>query len=102
IGRLGARWILAVGDAVRAAGQPRVFVDAAAEPFLELVVGALPQRAEGAARGHDRVVIDAVAGADLSDPIRHAGAAGDAVNEAARAFQDAVQDPLRGGPLPQD
>ena len=84
-----------------AAGEPGVFVNNAAEPLVEFVVGALPQGAEGAARGYDRVVIDAVAGADLGDPVWHAGAAGDAVNEAARALQHPVQDPLGGGHLPQ-
>src|SRR5206468_2232373 len=33
---------------------------------------------------------------------RHAGAAGDAVNEAPGAVEDAVQDPLGGGHFPQD
>ena len=84
-----------------AAGQPRVLVDDAAEPFAEFVIGALPQGAEGAGRRHDRVVVDAVARADLGDPVGHAGAAGDAVDQAAGAFEHAVQHLLGGGHLPQ-
>src|SRR5262249_8378357 len=48
IGRAGLLGVLAVGEAVMAAGEPRVLVDHAAEPVAELVIGALPERAEGA------------------------------------------------------
>src|SRR5581483_496358 len=101
VGRFRLFRVLAVGQAVMAAGQPRILVDDAAEPLGEFVVGALPQRAEGARRRHDRVVVDAVAGANLGDAVRHAGAAGDAVDEAARAFEYAVQHPLGRRHLPQ-
>src|SRR5262249_26280164 len=39
--------------------------------------------------------------ADLRDPVRHAGAASDAVDESARALQHAVQDALRRRHLPE-
>ena len=42
-GRLGLLRILAVGQAVMAAGEPGILVDDAAQPFAELVIGALPQ-----------------------------------------------------------
>src|SRR5690349_8541932 len=100
-GRLGPQRVFAVGDPVMPAGEPRVFVDNAAEPVAEFVIGALPQGAKGARRGDDRVVVDAVAGADLGDLIRHAGTAGDAVDHAARAFQNPVQDTLGGRHFPQ-
>ena len=44
-----------------AAGEPGVLIDDAAEPLAEFVIGPLPQRAEGACRGDDRVIVDAVA-----------------------------------------
>ena len=47
IGRLGMLGVLAVGDAVMAAGQPGIFVDDAAEPVVKLVIGALPQCPKG-------------------------------------------------------
>src|SRR6185437_7317075 len=93
--------ILAVREAVMAAGEPGILIDDAAQPIAELVIGALPQRAEGAARGDDRVIVDAVAGADLGDAIGHAGAASDAVDEPARAFEHAMQDALGRRHLPQ-
>ena len=74
-----------------AAGEPGILVDDAAERVLELVVGALPQRAEGAARGDDRIVVDAVPGADLGQPVGHAGAAGDAVDQPLGALEDACR-----------
>src|SRR6185369_9769558 len=55
----------------------------------------------GPRRGDDGIVVDAVAGADLGDPIRHAGAAGDAVDQALGAFQHAMKDALGRGHLPQ-
>ena len=85
-----------------AAGQPRILVDDAAKPVAEFMIGALPQGAEGAARRDDRIIVNPVTGADLGDPVRHAGAAGDAVDQPAGAFQDAVQHALGRGHLPQN
>ena len=99
---LRALRVLAVGQAVVAARQPGVFVDHAAEIVGEPVVSPLPQRAEGSRRRHDRVVVDAVADRDLRHLVGHAGAAGDAVDQALGAFQDAVKDALRRPHLPQD
>ncbi len=84
-----------------AAGEPRVLIDNATKPVAEFVIGAFPQRPERPRRGHDRVVMDAVAGADLGNPVGHAGAAGDAVDQAPGAFEHAVQHPLGGRHLPQ-
>ena len=84
-----------------AAGEPWVFVDDAAEPVAELVIGALPQCPKGAPRGHDRIIVDPVAGADLGDLIWHAGAAGDAVDQALGAFEHAMQHAFGGGHFPQ-
>src|SRR6185437_2179565 len=94
--------ILAIGDAVMAAGEPRIFVDDRAHKIAEFMIGTFPERPEGAARRHDRIVIDAVTLADFGDLVGHAGAAGDAVDEATRAFEDAVQDALGGCHFPQD
>ena len=84
-----------------AAGEPGIFVDDAAQQVLELVIGALPECPEGAGRGDDRVIMDAILGADLGDAVGHAGAAGDAVDEALGAFEDAVQHTLGAGHFPQ-
>src|SRR6185312_10992582 len=99
--RLGLFRVLAVRQAVMATGEPWILVDDAAEPIAELVIGPLPQGAEGTRRRHDRVVVDAVLRADLGNSVRHAGAAGDTVDEAARALEDAVQDALGRRHLPQ-
>ena len=101
IGGLGLFGILAVGKPVVAAGAPGVLVDDAAHPLGEAMVGALPERAERACRRDDRVVVDFVLRGHLGEPVGHPGAAGHAVNEAARGFEDAVQDALGGGHLPQ-
>src|SRR6516225_1056035 len=45
--------------------------------------------------------MNAIAGADFGDLIGHARAAGDTVDEAARAFEHAVKDALRRRHLPQ-
>ena len=50
IGVLRLGRVLAVGQAVMAAGQPGVLVDHAAQQFARLAVAALPQRDEGARR----------------------------------------------------
>ena len=102
IWRLGTLRVLAVGQPVMAAGEPRILIDDAAEPVAEFVVGAFPQCPERPARGHDRIIVDAIAGADLGDLVGHAGAAGDAVDQAAGAFEHAVQNPLGGRHLPQN
>ena len=83
-----------------AAGEPRVLVDNAAEPVAELVIGPFPQRPKSAGRGHDRVVVDAVARTDLGDLIRHAGAAGDAVDQALARLQAHRAGPARRRPSP--
>src|SRR5262249_33280731 len=44
---------------------------------------------------------DAIAGADLGDPVGHAGAASDAVDQPLRSLQYTVQDLLGGRHLPQ-
>src|SRR5713101_3854821 len=93
--------VLAVGDAVMAAGEPGIFVDDAAQPVAEFVVRPLPQGAKGTAGGYDRVVIDPVAGGNLGDPVRHAGTAGNAVDQSPRPFEDAMQHPLGRRHLPQ-
>ena len=93
--------ILAVRQAVMAAGQPRVFVDHAAQPFRELVIGAFPQGAERARRRNDRVIIDPVTGGNLGDPVGHAGAARDPVHQPLGAFQNAFQHFLRAAHFPQ-
>ncbi len=83
------------------AGKPRVLIDNAAEPVPEFVVSAFPQCPERAPRRYDRIIVDAIAGADLGNLVGHAGAAGDAVNEALGAFEHAVQNALGGRHLPQ-
>ena len=101
IGGFGLFRVFAVGEAVVAAGAPGVLVDDAAHPVGEAMVGALPERAEGPRRRDDRVVIDFVLRGHFGQAVGHAGAAGHAVNEAARRLEDAVQDTLGGGHLPQ-
>src|SRR5690348_12619155 len=46
--------------------------------------------------------MNAIARADLGDAIGHAGAAGDAVDETLSAVENAVEDALGRGHLPQD
>src|SRR5262249_1522420 len=65
------------------------------------MIGALPKRPESAGGGHDRVVVHAVAGADLRDLVGHAGPAGHAVAQSLGAFENAVQHALGGRQLPQ-
>src|SRR5258706_360218 len=60
---IGVLWfagVRGVGGAVMPAGEPRVFVDHCREPLGGLVIGAFPQRAEGAGGADDRQIIDAV------------------------------------------
>src|SRR5262249_44642950 len=83
------------------AGEPGILVDDAAEPVPEPVVRAFPQRAKSARRGHDGVVVDTVARADLGDLVWHAGAAGDPVDQSPGAFEHTVQDALGGCHFPQ-
>ena len=101
VGGFRPQRVFAVGDAVMTAGQPRILVNDAAEPVAEFVIGAFPQGAKGAPRGDDWVIVDAITGADFGDPVRHAGAAGDAMDQPAGAFQHTVQDALGRGHLPQ-
>src|SRR5947208_16619292 len=81
--------------------QPRILVNNAAEPVAEFVIGALPQGAEGARGRDNRIIVDAVTGADLGDAVGHAAAAGDAIDKSTRAFETAMQHTLGGGHLPQ-
>src|SRR5579864_190557 len=99
--RFGLFRILAVGEPIVAAGEPGILVDDAAQPIAKLVVGAFPKRAEGACRGNDGVVVDTIAGADFGDLVGHAGAAGDAIDEPARAFEHAMEDALCRRHLPE-
>ena len=85
-----------------AAGEPRVLVDHAAEQRRRLGVGALPQRVERAGRGDDRVVVDVEPRGDVGQAVRHAGAAGDAVDDALRLLQHLGDDAFGGAHLPQD
>ncbi len=84
------------------AGEPGVFVDDAAEQFLRLVVGAAPERVEGAGGGDDGVVVDVEFRGDFREPVGHAGAAGDAVHQALRPFENAGDDALRTAHFPED
>src|SRR2546429_9791648 len=81
--------------------EPRILVNNTAEPVAEFVIGALPQGAEGARGRDNRIIVDAVTGADLGDAVGHAGAAGDAIDKSTRAFENAMQHTLGGGHLPQ-
>ena len=85
-----------------ATGQPRVFVDHAAQQLARLVVAALPQRREGAAGADDGVVVHAVFARDIGQAIGHARTAGDAVDQPAGAIQHAADDALGAAHLPQD
>src|ERR1700730_12369875 len=81
--------------------QPGVLIDDAAEPPPKFVIGPLPQRAERAARRHDRVIVYPVARTDLGNLVRHSGAAGAAVDKALSPFQPPVQYPLVRSHLPE-
>src|SRR5262249_13212522 len=96
------RRVLAVGEAVVAAGEPRVFVNDGAEQFRRLGVGALPQGTERARGRYDRVVVDVEFRGDVGEPVRHAGAAGDALDQAPGTLQHAVDDALGPAHLPED
>ena len=85
-----------------AAGQPGILIDHRGQPFGRLVIGALPQGAEGAGRADDRQIIDPVGRGDLAQPVRHAGAAGDAGDQSPGPLEHAVEDALRAAHLPQD
>ena len=65
------------------------------------MVSPLPESAEGPRRRDDRVVVDFVPRGYLGQAVGHAGAAGHAVNEPACGLEDAMQDSLGGGHLPQ-
>ena len=91
VGGLGPLRVLAVGDPVMAPRQPRVFVDDPAEPVAEFVIGPFPQCPESPARRHDRVIMHSVTRTDLGDPVGHAGAARDAVDETLGPFQHTVE-----------
>ena len=99
---LGFVRVLAVGQPVMPAGAPRVLVDHAAQPLGELVVGPLPERAEGPRGRDDGVVMHPVLGGDLGDPVGHSGAAGHAVDKPLGPGEHAAQDALGAGHLPQD
>ena len=98
----GLQRIFAVGQSVVTAGEPRVFVDDAAEAIGELMISALPQRAERARGRHDRIIVDAELGADFGHAVRHAGAAGNARDQTLGAFEHAFENALGSTHLPQD
>src|ERR1700720_4363360 len=81
--------------------QPGVLIDDPAQPSPKFVIGPLPQRAERAARRHDRVIVYPVARTDLGNLVRHSGAAGDAVDKALSPFQHPVQHTLGRSHLPE-
>src|SRR5438874_11896829 len=81
--------------------EPRILVNNTAEPVAEFVIGALPQGAEGARGRDNRIIVDAVTGADLGDAVGHAGAVGLSIDNSTRAFENAMQPTLRGRSLPQ-
>ena len=85
-----------------AAGKPGILIDHAAEQVRRLGIGALPQRVERAGRGDDRVVVHAERGGDVGQSIGHAGAAGEAVDQALGPLQHAGDDALGAAHLPQD
>jgi hypothetical protein len=99
---LGPCRVFAVGKSVMPAGEPGVLIDHAAQQLGGLVIGPPPQRVERAGRGDDRVVIDAEPRGDLGQPVRHPGAAGDAVDQPPRLLQRAGDDALGAAHLPQD
>jgi hypothetical protein len=96
----GLRRILAVGQAVVAAGEPRVLVHHAAQQRGGLGIGPLPQCIEGTRRGDDGVVVDIEAGGDVRKAVRHAGTAGDAADDALRLFQHLSDDAFGRTHLP--
>ena len=59
IGRFRFGRILGVGKAFVSAGQPRVFVNDAAQKFGKIGIGTFPQDVEGAGGRDDRVIVDA-------------------------------------------
>ncbi len=84
------------------AGEPRVLVHHTAQQGRCLGICALPQRVERAGRRYDRVVVHVEPGGDVGQPIRHAGAAGDAVDYALRLLQHLGDDAFGGAHFPQD
>ncbi len=84
-----------------AAGQPGILIDHRRQPLRRLGIGALPQRAERTARGHDRQIADLVVRRDLRQLVRHAGAAGNARDQPLGPRQHAFQHPLRAAHFPQ-
>jgi hypothetical protein len=101
IGILGLERVLGVAEAVVPAGEPRVLVDHRGHQLGHLVIGALPQRAEGARRADDRQVVDVVALGDLGQAIGHARAAGDARRPAPGLLEHAFEHLLRAAHFPQ-
>ena len=85
-----------------AAGEPGILVDDAADRIPVAMIGALPQRPEGAAGGNDRIAEDAELGGDLGHAIGHAGTAGHAVDQPFGALEDALQNPRRRRCFPED
>ena len=100
IGILRRTWILGIGKAIMAAGQPRIFIDHRRQPFRRLGIGTLPQSAEGATRRHDGQIGHVIGCRDFGKLVRHARAAGDACHHAARLFQYAMQHALRAAHFP--
>ena len=84
------------------ASEPRVFINHTPQPFRRLVIGALPQCGEGAGGRNDRVVMHPIIPRDFRKLIGHARTAGDAMDQATRAFQHAAGNPFSAAHLPQN
>ena len=83
------------------AREPRVLIDDGGEPFGGLVIGALPQSAEGASGADDRQIIDAVGSCDFRQLVGHARAAGDARDETLGSLEHSMEHALRAAHFPQ-
>ena len=66
------------------------------------MVRPLPQRAEGAGRGDDRVIMNTELRGDVGQPVRHARAAGDPVDKALGLLHDLIDHAFRAAHFPQD
>src|SRR5207302_790524 len=101
IGVLRLARVLSVTEAIVPAGEPRVLINDCREPLGGLVIGPLPQGAEGARRADDRQIADAVGGGDFGELVGHARAASDSRYEPLGALENSVEDALRAAHLPQ-